>query len=194
MPSSDPCNIGRLLQMVRDLSPLNILDVGIGCGKFGMLFREYLDGHWVGRAFHSPETWRIRMIGLEIFPSYITPVHQYLYDDIIIMDAYKYFTDPGKDKFDLIFMGDIIEHWEKEDGFTILRYIQQDWLTRGGAVIISTPNFRTRINDERIGEKVFGNKHEVHRCQWTAKDFEGLEGFEISIHANRMLAVQLIKE
>jgi len=188
MPSSDPNNMELILKIARQFKPKSLLDVGCGGGKYGVLFRDYLDSHWVGNAFHDPKTWKMRMVGLDIFPEYITPVHKYVYNDIKICDAIIYFTNQPKEKFDLIFMGDVIEHMTKDVGIQLLRNARRH-LTSGGMILISTPNFETRINDERLA--CFGNKHEVHRCRWEAKDFQSL-GYKYSIFEDHLLTVTLV--
>ena len=173
MPSSDPNIIGMILEIVRNLKPQSILDIGIGCGKYGVLFREYLDGHWTGRAFHNPKTWETTIIGMEVWKDYITPVHEFVYNEIIICNALEWLKEHNHlGKFDLVFMGDIIEHFTKEEGFELIEILRTKWLAPDGHMVISTPNFTTRINDEHLA--VFGNTHEVHRCQWASEDFHKL--------------------
>jgi len=62
------------------------------------------------------------------------------------------------------------------------------FLTMRGMILLSTPNFPTRLNDEKLA--CFGNKHEVHRCQWTAEDFRSL-GYKHSIVEDHLLTVTL---
>jgi len=52
----------------------------------------------------------MNMEAIEIWPDYITPVHEYVYDAIHICNAEEFFTLQPKKHFDLIFMGDVIEH------------------------------------------------------------------------------------
>ena len=193
MPTSDSSNISLIVEMVRKLMPSSILDVGIGCAKYGLLFREYLDSIWCNRAFHDPATWQVNIVGLEIFPSYITPVHTFVYDDIIIMDAYKYFEQSASQQFDLIFMGDVIEHFSMEMGKKLLQnIIDNDHLTSNGSVLISTPNFKTRINNP--ARAFYGNTHEMHLCQWSEQDFIGAPHYKCMVKADKLLTVLLTKE
>ena len=43
MPSSRPNTIPTVIHIVKQLRPSSILDVGVGFGKWGHLFREYTD-------------------------------------------------------------------------------------------------------------------------------------------------------
>src|SRR5262245_23881925 len=82
MPSSRPNTIPTVIHLIRQLKPQSILDVGIGFGKWGHLFREYTDIH---EAEHEParyerQNWRVRIDGIEGFARYVTPMHRYLYN------------------------------------------------------------------------------------------------------------------
>ena len=191
MPSSDPSNIGTIVKIVKNLKPKSIIDVGIGNGKYGLLFREYIDGHEQGRAVHDKTTWKVKIIGLEVFEKYITPVHRYIYDQIVVCDALHFFMDATESEgFDLIFMGDFIEHLEKDDGHKLLVHVGNVFLNKGGVILLSTPNFITCYNNPKCA--VFGNHNEVHRCRWLAKDFS-IPGFEFSVVEGKLLTVTLTK-
>ena len=191
MPSSDPTSIGTILEIVRELKPQSILDIGVGCGKYGVLFREYLDGHWVGRAFHDKGTWKTTIIGMEIWHAYITPVHDYVYNEIVLCDAYDYLKEHNHlGHFDLIFMGDTIEHFSKDKGMELIQILRDKWLKSGGHLLLSTPNFKTQINNESLA--VFGNHHEVHRCRWSADDFKNL-GMKVTVLEGRHIIANLEK-
>ena len=186
MPSSDPCNIPLILKIVCEHKPRTILDVGIGCGKYGLLFREYLDGHRQGRAFHDPETWGVHIVGVEVFRPYITPVHNYIYNKIIIGDI-CHLLSCGIDKFDLIFLGDIIEHFNKEEGRAVLLSLGGR-LTPNGMILVSTPNFESNWSKPMP----FGNEHERHHCRWTIEDFAAVPTFAVSSHdCGRLLTVEM---
>ena len=192
MPSSEIDNLQIILELARAIKPKAVLDVGIGTGKYGLLFRDYLDGHWVGHAFHDPKTWKMTMIGIEIFKEYVTPVHEYLYDEIVIADAFEYFTNMNHlGHFDLIFMGDVLEHFPMGKGKALIDCFRDKWLREKGHLIISTPNFDTLINDER--RAIFGNHNEVHRCRWTTEDFAKLIGFKIVAYTGKLLTVDMQK-
>lgn len=191
MPSSDHNTIGPIMDIIRAAKPKVVLDIGVGCGKFGMLIREYLDGHWEGRAFHKKETWKTVLIGMEIWGDYITPLHEYLYNEIVVADAYTYLKEHNHlGLFDLILMGDVIEHFTREEGKELIGIIRDKWMREGSHLVIATPNFETQINNESLA--VFGNKHEVHRSRWRMDDFRHL-GMSYKIDEGRHIVVDLIK-
>ena len=57
MPSSRPNTIPTVINLLRQLKPQSILDVGVGFGKWGHLFREYTD---ILEAEHEPARYCIR--------------------------------------------------------------------------------------------------------------------------------------
>src|SRR6266511_256848 len=162
MPSSRPNTIPTVIHLVRQLKPKSILDVGIGFGKWGHLFREYTD---INESEHDParyqrKHWRVRIDGIEGHAAYLTPMHRFLYNNIHLGDACVLMKQLPR--YDLIFMGDVIEHLEKGVGFKLL----QDALDQTRkCLIVSTPKYETGQADS------CGNELERHRSLWSAKDF-----------------------
>ena len=183
MPSSRPNTIPAVVHLIRQLKPRSILDVGIGFGKWGHLFREYTD---ILAAERDPrryerQNWQVRIDGIEGFPRYVTEMHRYLYSEIHIGDARALI--PKLPSYDLIFMGDIIEHLEKEDGFQLLR----DAIEKSNkAVIVSTPKNETEQAD------LCANELERHRSLWSDGDFQKFKGAMVkTIDRSILLAVIL---
>src|SRR5712692_9392662 len=121
MPSSRPNTIPTIIHLIRQLRPRSILDVGVGFGKWGHLFREYTD---IVEAERDPqryqrENWRLKIDGIEGHAAYLTEMHRYLYHQIHIGDARQIIKTLAP--YDLIFMGDVIEHLEKAAGTQFLR-------------------------------------------------------------------------
>jgi hypothetical protein len=167
MPSSRPNTIPTVIHLVRQLKPRSILDVGVGFGKWGHLFREYTD---ILEAEHDParyqrENWQVRIDGIEGFPDYLTEMHRYLYNDIHAGDARKLL--PQLPAYDVIFMGDVLEHLSKADGCQLLR---DAFACATKAVILTTPKYETDQTD------LCGNELERHRSLWSARDFREFEG------------------
>lgn len=165
MPSSRPDAIPTVLRAVQRLRPESILDVGVGFGKWGHLFREYTD---IAAAEGSPERyekahWRVRIDGIEGFADYITPMHRYLYDEIHVGDAREVIRGLGP--YDVVFLGDVIEHLDKGDGRRLLRACREK---ARKAVIVSTPAHYVEQG------AACGNDLEIHRSHWSAADFRSL--------------------
>src|SRR5205814_7486601 len=121
MPSSRPNTIPTVIHLVRQLKPQSILDVGVGFGKWGHLFREYTD---IVEAERDPgryerKNWQVKIDGIEGHAGYLTDMHRYLYNEIHLGDACELIKKLTS--YDLIFMGDVIEHFEKQTGLQLLR-------------------------------------------------------------------------
>ncbi len=181
MPSSRPNTIPTVVHLLRQLRPRSILDVGVGFGKWGHLFREYTD---IQEAEHDParyqkQNWHVRIDGIEGHPAYLTEMHRYLYNEIHIGDALA--VIPNLPVYDLIFLGDVIEHFDKPAGGKLLR---EAFAHARKAVIVTTPKYETRQTD------LCGNELERHRSLWSAKDFRQFNGaFVKTIDEATLLAI-----
>ncbi len=134
--------------------PDSVLDIGVGFGKFGFLFRETLD---IRKRRYSPTEWQAIIDGVEIWDGYITPVHDYVYSQIFIGDIRKLVHDLHS--YDLIVLADVIEHMPYEEGAQLLKTLFYQHCNL--AMVISYPPV--------IGSdwKNWQNPHEKHHCVWT---------------------------
>lgn len=160
MPSSASTYISRISYYIYAADPESILEIGPGCGKWGVLCREYLEVEKHRRLNKSD--WKIRFDCIEVFEKYITPVHKYIYDNIYIGKAEDLIL--SLDNYDIILVIDVIEHMSKDIGLKFLK----DCFEKASRVVIATPNGFVRQ------EAVFDNEFEIHRSGWTTKDFEQL--------------------
>jgi len=163
MPSSRPNTIPIVIHLLRQFQPKSVLDVGIGFGKWGHLFREYTDINEAERdpARYQRKNWRVRIDGIEGHAAYLTPMHRFLYNTIHVGDACPLMKHLSR--YDLIFMGDVIEHLEKVAGLRLFR----DAVAKAKkGLIVSTPKYETGQSG------LCGNELERHRSLWSARDFE----------------------
>lgn len=184
MPSSRPNTIPTVIHLIRQLKPKSILDVGIGFGKWGHLFREYTD---ILEAENDPsryerKNWKVRIDGIEGYAAYVTEMHRFIYNEVHIGNASELIrTLPS---YDIIFMGDIIEHFAKEVGTRLLG----DAVEKAGqAVIVSTPKYETEQPD------LCGNELERHRSLWSAKDFRNWKGSIVTTIDRSILLAVIVK-
>lgn len=185
MPSSASEAVPYIIEYMRKYipDPKRILDVGVGFGKLGFFVREYYEAKKHGR--FSKNEWEIELIGIEIFKPYISNLQKLLYDKIIIGNASDSLKELGS--FDAALLGDILEHFEKSDGYKLL----DELLKHSNALIISTPNgFKEQKPPNR-------NKFEEHKSGWTAEDFKKYSIIKYKIipriRKNEELLVILIK-
>lgn len=165
MPTSAPYAIPVIVHAVRQMRPRSILDIGVGFGKYGMLFREYLDiWNAEGADELRPGGWRTRIEGVEVFPPYLTPLHEYIYDRIHVGDIRDLIHGLGA--YDLIFMGDVLEHFPPDAGRELVRTLV-DHANR--CVLLTYPR-----NAKRRGA-LLGNEAEAHHSSWCRMDFNEYE-------------------
>ena len=175
MPTSAPYAIPVIVHAVRQLEPRSILDVGIGFGKYGVLFREYLDIWNAGDVTGiRRDAWGTRLDGIEIFAPYLTPLHDYIYDHVHVGDALDLVD--GLDSYDVIFMGDVLEHFDKPEG---KRLIGQFYQRANKCVLLTYP-----ANAAQRGP-LLGNPAEAHRSVWRREDFDEYEQVAYTCLENR---------
>jgi hypothetical protein len=172
------------LHLIRQLRPQSILDVGVGFGKWGHLFREYTD---ILEAEQDPARyerrhWQVRIDGIEGFAAYVTEMHRYLYNEIHIGDMCEVL--PRLPQYDVVFLGEVVEHLEKPRGEQLLR----DAVAHAQkAVIVSTPKYETEQED------LCANKLERHRSVWAARDFRRFRGAQVKTVDQATLLAVIVK-
>ena len=158
MPVSTSVHISHCLSRIIPLAPESILDVGCGFGLWGFLCREYLD---VMNERVQPETWRVRIDGIELFEPYILAHQRALYNSIRIADIRD--VAAHVDEYDLIITGDVIEHLDKADGEAVIADLYRK---ARKALLVNIPIGGGWDHPER-----HGNPGELHRSQWEVEDF-----------------------
>src|SRR5262245_21959405 len=144
MPSSRPNTIPTVIHIVKQLRPSSILDVGVGFGKWGHLFRAYTD---IVAAEHDPKRYKrkhsqTRIDGIECHSAYPHPLPRSSFDDVPLAGARRKIQRISRCARSCL--GDIIEHFEKADGLASLRRcVGKAWK----AVIRSTPRHETLQQD-----------------------------------------------
>jgi 2-polyprenyl-3-methyl-5-hydroxy-6-metoxy-1,4-benzoquinol methylase len=148
MPTSALVVWPELINLVHQVPHRHILDVGPGWGKAAVLLREYLN--------EKPS----RIDAVEMEKSYVD-AHGLcaLYDDVRIGDVCDMTADEF-DAYDVVLMGDVLEHIDDARAFSLLQRIRP-------RVVISTPVawFHT---DEGLPES------EMHRSHWTESSWDAV--------------------
>ncbi|NMO96551.1 class I SAM-dependent methyltransferase [Paenibacillus lemnae] len=160
MGTSNWQNISFCVEQIRMISPNRVLDIGVGFGRWGMLCREFLEV-WNGRVFRKQ--WRVRIEGVEIFPKNVDPYHAYFYNQIHIGDAYDFVHAADPQQYDLIILGDVLEHFDKVRAVSLLNAC----LMKGRFVMLNIP-----IGSNWPQGTVYGNAHETHRSTWTTQELD----------------------
>lgn len=166
MPFSQSSQISSIVGAVEALRPLSILDVGVGMGQYGFLLRTNLENIRLfeiagARAHQAPrERWTIRIDGIEGFAGYLTPVHDYAYDRLMVGDAMGILPEIADRQYDLVMAIDILEHLEPSQGIEFLRQCRR--IARR-MLLVSTP--KTFVEQD-----VEANPFENHRSLWSRED------------------------
>ncbi|MCI0448480.1 MAG: class I SAM-dependent methyltransferase [Chlorobi bacterium] len=158
MGTSNWQNISYNIEIIRKLNPKTILDVGIGFGRWGILFREFLE-IWENEKYEGD--WDRVIDGVEIYPGYIKDYHKYFYSNIYIDNALNY-LESTNNKYDLINLGDIVEHFTKDEGEKLIELS----FRKGRFVLINVP-IGKNWDQEGFNE----NPYEEHQSVWYNNDF-----------------------
>jgi 2-polyprenyl-3-methyl-5-hydroxy-6-metoxy-1,4-benzoquinol methylase len=166
MPFSQSSQLSAIVEFIEKEIPTSILDVGVGMGQYGFLARINLEGVNLFRvndkdASQTPKhEWRVRIDGIEAFRTYLTPVHDYVYNKIMIGDALEILPTIREHAYELVLAIDILEHFAKPDGVRFLDHVKR---IASRAVLVSTPK-------EVLGQEVEANPYESHRSQWSQEE------------------------
>src|SRR6266498_3438781 len=117
MPGSRYEQIETVVDLMVRLDPRRILDVGVGNGLYGLLARQYVEG--AGPFARNG----LRVDGIEIFESYLTPVQRTVYDELMVGDVLEILPDIPSGTYDLALALDVIEHLPDTGGRELLRQL-----------------------------------------------------------------------
>jgi len=159
MGTSNWQNISYNIDLVKKLDPKSILDIGVGFGRWGILFREFLE-IW-GERNYSGE-WKRIIDGVEIFPGYIKDYHKYFYSNIYNEDALEFIKKTDKN-YDLINCGDVLEHFSKTDAQEFVSVAMK----KSRYLLINIP-----IGKNWKQDAINNNEHEKHLSKWYNSDFK----------------------
>lgn len=156
MPISRLDQVPVVMDVVTALNPMRIVDVGTGCGKYGLLCRERLEF----RDQRLPPPWTVHIDGIEGFAKYIQDYHHHIYDRVYIGDALQLLKEMPNHRYDVSLLIDVLEHFERMKGEQVLAEL----LRTSTSVVVSVPA------DFVVQGAEFGNPLEIHRTHWTMAD------------------------
>jgi SAM-dependent methyltransferase len=160
MPTSPYVHIQTFVNYLLETNPTSILDIGLGNGKLGFVARDLLDV-MIGERYRKEDR-RIRIDGIEIFGDYIQNLQREIYDHIFIGDAYDLLPTLGD--YDMIFIGDVLEHFEKPKAW---RFLDRCMEKTKAHVIINIP-----LGEAWEQPEIYGNPYEKHRSIWMWPDLQ----------------------
>lgn len=128
------------VELIRKLQPESFLDVGVGNGKWGFLFREYTD-FWAGRTLK--QNWKSQIDGIEIYPPIVQDYQRAMYKRIFVGNAYTLIDELHS--YDFVWAFDLLAAFEKQKGFEIIRKMREKtgillavWQSLGEAVPVKS--------------------------------------------------------
>lgn len=158
MPTSYYTQIPAVIEAIIEAQPQSILDIGVGCGKWGVLSREYLEV-W-DRYFEPWGSHKIKVDGVEIHELYKDSPAWAAYDTVTIGDIRD--IAPALDHYDAMLLIDVLEHFELSEGTDLLNEL----IMHTDCIIVAIPTVFAHTVE------VWNNPHEIHKCAWTYDDFE----------------------
>ena len=177
MPFSHSRQISSIVGYAEELQPQSVLDVGVGMGQYGFLLRTNLENinlfdiNGAGATQRHRRGWSRVIDGVEGFAAYLTPVHDYAYNRVLIGDAIAVVSEMPDASYELVLAVDILEHFTKDDGY---RFLRECTRVCSKSVLVSTPkNF--------VAQDVAANPLENHRSHWTQAELVSA-GFNMVRH------------
>lgn len=166
MPFSQSSQLSTIVGFIEQASPASILDVGVGMGQYGFLARLNLEHEHLfvidgDRGWQRPKSeWRVKIDGIEGCATYLTPIHEYVYNTLTIGDALTLLPGIPDNAYELVLAIDILEHLDMPDGIRFLAELRR---ISSRAALVSTPK-------EFIHQDIPANPYENHRSVWTRAD------------------------
>jgi hypothetical protein len=143
-----------------ETNPKSMLDIGLGNGKMGFVARDVLDVT-LGEHYKRSE-WKFRLDGIEVFGDYVQAHQKAIYDSIYIGDAFSVID--SLDTYDLVVLGDVLEHFPKEKGWQML---DKCFAHVNKAVALFIP-----LGDAWNQSAIYGNEYERHLSCWYQNEFQ----------------------
>jgi len=151
MPVSHWLPDGTTKKLLSNIKINTFLDIGAGAGKYGKMISKY-----------HPQS---KKIGLEIDASYIDEFNlNEIYDEILNFPAIDLIDKAIDSTYDLVIIGDCIEHMKKSEGIDLLNFL----VYRSKYILIHYPN-------EYIQGTVDDHIHEAHISIWHESDFQAFD-------------------
>lgn len=187
MPFSQSSQISAIIGYIEKIKPSSILDVGTGMGQYGFLARTNLENinlfQIEGKQGKQQEkkNWKILIDGIEGCDVYMTPVHDYAYNNILIGEAISLLKTIKDNTYELVLAIDILEHFSKKDAYIFLDELKR---VSSKNVLISTPK-------KFIAQEIEANPYENHRSVWSEEELKNSEFPTILSNHKSWIAIYL---
>ncbi len=169
MPFSVDDFDGHVGELIGMLKPGTICDIGPGAGKYGKIARQ------VAQEKNFP----IKLTAVEVDSSYVGEFSLgQIYDEIIVDDAVNLIRTP-QIYYDMVIIGDCIEHLRKSDGIDLLNFL----LYRTAHIVVIFPEgFLQDGSDD--------HPFEAHISAWSPEDFRGMKHLHTTFASVHLVLVR----
>lgn len=166
MPYSSPIFDKSMEDILRLLKPETLLDLGAGAGKYGRLAKK-IDSS-------------IKSTAIEIEKDYVEKFNlSSIYDEVWNVSVMDLISPQYYDStFDVVIIGDIIEHLKKTDGIDLINFL----IYRCSWIIIEFPY-------RYVQNSVDGYQSEAHISAWAESDFGAFERTSLYTKNSQCLVV-----
>ncbi len=148
MPVSDHRFDDKIKEFISSINPQRVLDVGCGAGKYADMLKEL-----------GVECY---LRGVEVDDSYVGEYGlRDKYSDLDVEPIEKWIDRHTDEVWDLVILGDVLEHLKKSDGLDLLDFL----MYRTKHILIQYPF-------DFIQYSWRGHPSENHRSVWFREDFK----------------------
>ncbi len=113
-------NITDVLEIIRKVDPVKILDVNVGFGRWGILCRELLERDNNGK-IKRPDLWNMKIDGVEnIDTNYLHTYHDIFYDNIYRQSVQNFLKNHVA-LYDITIFSDVLENTQKQVAVNMIR-------------------------------------------------------------------------
>ncbi|MCK4341966.1 MAG: hypothetical protein KAY37_09615 [Phycisphaerae bacterium] len=182
MISSAWQNIPFCVDALLKIAPRNVLDVGVGFGRWGMIVREFCEV-WLPAT--GRQNGRVHIEGIEAVAECITAHHKEFYDELHVAEAADVFDDLTG-PWDLTIFGHVLEHMPRDVALKLLRAAVE----RSQYVLVNVTLGAVYPQPESPA-----NPYERRESNWESADFSAFPVVRkawFSDHAGRPLATFII--
>jgi|GEM_PF-2401789 len=142
---------GVVERLIGLINPGVILDVGAGSGKYGRMARRCAPlCHQTALEYDAQAAQAFDLTAV--------------YDEVVCQDALSFLKANPLKLYDLVILGDVIEHFLKSEGLDILNFLNY----RAGYLLIVTPDAMPMAREPY---------QEGHNSVWTVRDFHWHDNF-----------------
>lgn len=169
MPYSVDVFDGHVGELIGMLKPASVCDIGPGAGKYGK----------IARRIAQDKGFDLELTAVEIDATYLAEFAlDQLYDHVVIDDAVNLIKTPYI-KYDMVIIGDCIEHMRKSDGIDLLNFL----MYRTAHIVLVFPdNFLQDGSDDHPAE--------AHISTWGPEDFKGWKTFHTSFATVNLVLIR----